>query len=67
MPRSRGRRGRPKDMTGWLVIHSSDYGNPDPIVFSGRRKEEWLQLADTMLARWAEFRKTVEALRDPNG
>ncbi len=32
-----------------------DHDSDDPIVRSGRTKDEWLELAQVMKDRWAEF------------
>ncbi len=34
----------------------------DPLRFSGRSKEDWLELADVMLQRWLDFKNAVEQL-----
>ena len=38
--------------------------DPDehPFAYSGHTREEWLQLADEMIARWTAWRAHVEAL-----
>ena len=38
----------------------------NPLAASGRTKEEWLALADAMIARWAAWRERVAALTDPS-